>query len=153
MAVLQEIWSGPEGPLPKIMLPGPDSLLSVFAKELAGVAKTKGLYRRDNMVVLSEKGRLEIVTPQRFRTWVEEHLVCYKPKFDNAGDRYDVLQTMNAEVADGVLQCDDFRRELPRVRALNPVRAVLIADGVPARLLPIGYDADTKTLTGSKLDA
>jgi len=127
-AALQEILAAPKstiyGPLPKIELPADDVLLSDFARQVLALVQDKGIYRRDNVPVFPymERGRLEILDAQTFRTWVERYLVCFKTKFDHAGDAFDVLRTMNRETADGVLRCIEFWSSLPEIVTVNPAR-------------------------------
>ena len=107
MSELQEVLTGPQavkyGPLPKVELPADDSLLLRFALEILAIVRNKGIYRRDNVPMLADstRGRLEVLTAQAFRTWVERHLVCFKRRFDRNGEPYDVLRTMTKETAEG----------------------------------------------------
>jgi hypothetical protein len=149
---LQEILVGPRcvkyGPLPKIELPGDDVLLLDFARQVLAVVKDKGIYRRDNVPVFPymERGRLEIFEAQAFRSWAETVLVCFKTKFDDAGEPFDVLRTMNKETADGVLKCIEFWTGLLEIVTVNPVRLPSVSDNLLTLLEP-GYDEKTKTLT------
>lgn len=152
-AALQEILAGPQsvkyGALPKCELPGDDVLLSSFARQLLGIVNDKGIYRRDNVPVFPyfERARLEILEAQTFRSWLEKFLVCFKTKFDEGGDPFDILRTMNKETAEGVLRCIEFWSGLPEIVTVNPVRLPsLAADGTYSLLTP-GYDNKSKTLT------
>src|SRR5438874_314561 len=58
---------------PKIKLPGDSRELSQFAREIGQIVRKQGLFRRDKIPVIvnAEKKRLDVMTPEMLRTWVE----------------------------------------------------------------------------------
>ena len=137
------------GALPKVELPGDNSLLLHFARKLGSLLHDKGIYQRGEAVVHANAGqkRLELMQSATFCSWVEVHMVCYRAKCDRDGNPYDVLHSMNTTMSEGVLMCVEFRDGLPRVERVNPVpKPGFIGDGemtMPGE----GYAPDTQTLT------
>jgi hypothetical protein len=152
-AKLQEILIGPQaaiyGALPKVALPGDDETLLRFAKELAELLKDKGIYRRDATVVYpyQQKARLHAMTAHAFRTFIDEFVACSKQKFDNNGEPYDVIRSVNKETAQGVLEAYRFWSELHEIIAVEPLSVPVEDEGGNVSLLDPGYDPKTKTLT------
>ena len=153
VVVLHEVLSGPQadiyGMLPTLALPGDDTLLLLFARQILEVIKEHSIYRRDNVVVYpyEQRARLEPMEPTAFRSWIEDYCVCYKVRHDPAGDPYHVLRTMPKDIADGVLACQDFWQGLREIEECSSCPLpVYAADG--AMVLPLaGYNPETKTLT------
>jgi hypothetical protein len=150
---LKEILTGPQGAkygaLPKIAIPGDDETVLRFAQELLGEVKTKPIYRRDNIPVYpyEEKARIEGMNPSTFRTFIDRYVACFKQKFDDKGEPYDVVRTINRETAQGVLDCIDFWSGLREVAQVNPVPMPFMDAEGNVSLLQPGYDEKTKTLT------
>ena len=150
---LQEVLAGPQstiyGPLPKVALPADDETLRRFALLLLPNLTDKGLYRRDNVPVFPypAKARLEMMSAQSFRTFVDKYVACYKRKYDDHDEPFDTIRSMNKETAEGVLQCFDFWSELEEIVELNPVPMPAMAEDGSVYFLEPGYDAKTKTLT------
>jgi hypothetical protein len=149
----KEVLTGPQGvkygALPKIAMPGDDETLLRFAQELLDELKTKPIYRRDNIPVYpyEEKARIEIMSASTFRTVVDKHVACFKQKFDDKGEPYDVVRSINKETAQGVLDCIDFWSGLREIVEVNAVPMCAIdAEGNVICMQP-GYDEATKTLT------
>jgi len=150
---LKEVLTGPQGvkygALPKIAIPGDDETLLRFAQELLDELKTKPIYRRNNIPVYpcEEKARIEVMSASAFRTFVDKYVACFKQKFDQHGEPYDVVRSINKETAQGVLDCKDFWSGLREILEVNPVpMCVMNAEGNVVMLQP-GYDEKTKTLT------
>ncbi len=150
---LKEVLTGPQGTkygaLPKVAIPGDDETLLRFAQELLDELKNKPIYRRDNIVVFpyEEKARIEVMTASAFRTFVDKYVACFKPKFDEKGEPYDVVRSINKETAQGVLDCFEFWSGLREIVEVNPVPMwAMDAEGNGICMLP-GYDEATKTLT------
>src|SRR6266478_7108684 len=124
---LKEVLTGPQGAkygaLPKIAMPGDDETLLRFAQDLLDELKTKPIYRRDNIPVYTyeEKARIEYMEPDTFRSFVDRYVACFKQKFDDKGDPYDVVRTINTETSKGVLRCIDFWSGLREIVEVNPV--------------------------------
>lgn len=150
---LKEVLTGPQGvkygALPKIAVPGDDETLLRFAQEVLDELKTKPLYRRDNIPVYpyDEKARIEVMGASTFRTFVDRYIACFKQKFDDKGEPYDVVRSINKETSQGVLDCIDFWSGLREVVEVNPVPMwARDAEGNVAVMQP-GYDEKAKTLT------
>lgn len=150
---LHEVLTGPQaqkyGSLPKVALPGDDDTLLRFAEELLHHLRGKEVYRRDNVAVYPyhEKGRLEIMTAQTFRTFIDRYVACFKRKFDNSGEPFDVIRSVNKETAAGVLDCIDFWSGLREVVSINPIPMPSIDEEGNMHYLRPGYDEKTRTLT------
>ena len=150
---LKEVLTGPQGvkygALPKIAIPGDDETLLRFAEELLDELKTKPIYRRDNIPVYpyDEKARIEVMNASTFRTFVDQYVACFKQKFDDKGEPYDVVRSINKETAQGVLDCIRFWTGLHEIMEVNPVSMwAMDSDGNEICMKP-GYDEKTKTLT------
>jgi hypothetical protein len=137
------------GALPKMCLPGDDEMLIGFIRALLRHLLDKGLYRRDKVPVVPfmEKKRLLAMEPAAFRSWVENHVACYKLKYDRDGAPFDVLRSMPKEVAEAVLESMDFWTNLLEVEHCHPVPKPLLRPDGALVLLEPGYDAGSKTLT------
>jgi len=155
---LHQVLSGPQGKkfgaLPKVAIPTDDETLLLFAQELLVHLRKHGIYRRDNVPVVpyQAKARLEIISAQALRTFVDRYVACAKQKYDQKGTPFDVIRTINKETAQGVLECEEFWSGLREIVAVNPVPKCVIdlEAEKPLRLLQPGYDEKTKTLTFGK---
>ncbi len=136
------------GHLPKIELPGDDSRLLECAEAVLYHVREKGLYRRDAVVVViyQEKQRLEMMTAEAFRTWVEKHVAFFKLRHTKTGEPYEVLRTIPQEGASGILASWAFWPGLYEIEQCHYVNLPVWheADGL---LLPEGYAKEHKTLT------
>ena len=150
---LKEVLTGLQGAkygaLTKIAIPGDDETLLRFAQELLDELKPRPIYRRDNIPVYpyDEKARIEVMSASTFRTFVDRYVACFKQKFDDKGEPYDVVRSINKETAQGVLDCIDFWSGLREVVEVNPVPMwAMDAEGNVSVMQP-GYDEKAKTLT------
>src|SRR5262245_5170425 len=131
---LKEVLTGLQGAkygaLPKIAIPGDDETLLRFALELLDELKAKPLYRRDNIRVYpyEEKARIEVMSASTFRTFIDEYVACFKQKFDDKGEPYDVVRSINKETAQGVLDCIKFWTGLREIVEMNAVPAWAMDD-------------------------
>ena len=153
-AKLKEVLTGPQGAkygtLVKLAIPGDDETVLRFAIELLDELKNKPIYRRDMVVVrpYTEKARIEPMSASTFRTFVDKNVAVFKQKYDEKGEPFDVIRTINKETAQGVMDCDDFWIGLREIVSVNPVpMPVIETDGGSVKLLTPGYDEVTKTLT------
>jgi hypothetical protein len=127
---------------PKVRLPGDDRELGQFSREVGEIMAKRDLFRRDltTVVVNPEKQRLDVVTPDMARTWVETHLVCFKEKILGSGTSARVIEiakTMNVDTAKGMLAARQFTTQLPELERLNQTRLpVMRKDGVIDLLKP-----------------
>ena len=153
VAALHEVLAGPlsetYGALPKIALPGDDELLLYFAKRILDLVKDQAIYRRDTVVVYpyEQRARLEPMEASAFRSWVEDYCVCYKVRYDQAGDPMHFLRTMPKDIADGVLNCVEFWQGLREIEECNSCPLPVLGGDGGMELLLDGYDAGSKTLT------
>src|SRR5688572_29074094 len=128
---------------PKVKLPGDNRELSQFATEIGRLVRNHHLFRRDRTAVIinGEKQRLDVMSPEMLRTWVELHLCCYKEKSLREGaERYiTIVKTMNLDTARGTLEAMQFWMQLPEIKRINQTRLpVFRADGSIDLLKP-GY--------------
>jgi len=135
--------------LPKIRLPGPNRLLSEFASDLADKLQGCEIYQRGGVLSIlnDSKDGLEIVRPQRLRTLVEEHLVCYNLGTKKETRTVKFHRTMTESDARGVVVARQFLRKLPNVEKIATARLPVMRKGGKIELLLEGYDADACTLT------
>lgn len=136
--------------LPKIQLPGDNRLLSQFASELGEALSRAGIYSRGGMAfsINKQKDGLSIMKPETLRTWVEQHLVCYKLKLaPNGQDIIHTRRTMTNDDAVGVLSSPQFIERLSPIERVNPVRMPVMRPTGSIELLPCGYDQESRTFT------
>jgi Bifunctional DNA primase/polymerase, N-terminal/Primase C terminal 1 (PriCT-1) len=135
---------------PSVMLPSDDRLMSDCAAELGGHLADV-LYCLNGEVVTLEGSTPRAVSPQMFRTLVENFAVCARQRIAKKVS-IDVHVTMTVEEARGILASDHFRKKLRPLKRIASCRLpVLRGDGV-IELLPEGYDRETATLTVSETE-
>jgi hypothetical protein len=128
------------GTLPIVPLPQEDEMLLGFVQSMGDFLASKGLYRRDDVIVIvdMERRRLLVLSAEAFCSWSQHYVATSKTKYDSNGDAYDVIKDMPTEVAKKVLVSFDFLRKLPMIEDLNPIP--LPEDGEQVRLLEEGFD-------------
>jgi hypothetical protein len=137
--------------LPYVKYPdGYDRVLDDFAREIGQVIGANGLFRRETVPVTidPETGRIEDMSAQRLRTYVDRQVYCYDEISvgKKAGTR-NARRTMGVDEARGVLEADSFRYPLRKLQRVNAVRLpVMRADG-RIELLPKGYDDQSQIMT------
>lgn len=139
-----------------------DQPVSHAAREFGMILAPSPLFRFGESFVTigKERGELELMTSDRFRSWVESYLYAVRPK----GDGY-LAATMTRDLAGMVMASDRFREQIREVKAINKVRlpawrgsseVKVSRDGpfwleagsdLHVELLPAGYDERTKTFT------
>lgn len=139
-----------------------DQPVSHAAREMGMILASAPLFRfGESFVTVShERGELEPMTVDRFRTWVESYLFTAKSR----GEGY-VAATMSKDFAGTVLVCDRFREQIREIQGINKVRLpawrgeneVKVSRGGPfwlkegsdlwVELLPPGYDERTRIFT------
>lgn len=128
---------------------GPGSDLREVAIHLGGICRDpdKGLFLSDKEIVTidREKGATEIMSPDRFRSWIADYCLIGS-KYDKAMSTLEKC-TLGVEMARGVLQADHFRAKLPRLQAVNVVKQPVRRRGGAVELLPQGYDAESMIFT------
>jgi hypothetical protein len=128
------------GPLPMVPLPQEDEMLLGFVQGMAHFLRDKGLYRRDDVIVIVDdrKKRLVTISAKAFCSWTQHIVATSKTKYDANGDPYEVVKDMPTEVAEKVLLSFDFLESLPEIEDIHPVP--LPMDGAEISLLDEGYD-------------
>src|SRR3954471_22047977 len=89
------IISDPPEPLPAVLLPRQGVQLLVFAQKVGEIVGANGVFRREMtpVTINPETGRIEGIEPDRWRTYVERHLVpCV--------ERYGVRQATTMSVTE-----------------------------------------------------
>ncbi|PAW76833.1 MAG: hypothetical protein B9S32_13930 [Verrucomicrobia bacterium Tous-C9LFEB] len=101
------------------------------------------------MTVNRETGRVEEMDPYRFRSYVEDHMVCFVKKWkdeESGKDKY-LVKTMGVDIARSTLASDVFRYQQRRLQRVNQVRLPVMRKDGRIELLPEGYDEESETLT------
>jgi VirE-like protein len=138
-------------PRPKLRLPGTNRLLSDFALELAEHLNDKNIYLCNGEVVALQDKALKPIKAQAFRTWCEQHVLCYIQK--GAGENtLTFKQSMDSDDAIGTLDSPQFKNGLRPVRRIFHARLPILSPDNKLMLLPAGYDADSQTLTLSEVE-
>lgn len=146
----------------RIRLPGDNRELGHFAGEIGKIVKTRHLFRRDRTPVMvnHEKERLDIMTAEMLRTWVEMHLVCFKVKGQKSESEdqptfIEIRRTMNLDTARGTLEALQFWMQLPEIKRINFTRLPVMTDDRGIELLKPGYFIEQGIYTlddGLKID-
>ena len=157
-APLREVLAGPQaskhGSIPKLLLPGDDSLMSPFITDAAAIiceshdkpALAPHLYRRDILPIVPIPGtrRFAAMKPEYFVSWADRHFAPFKTRYDSGGDPYDVIRPMPKEIAKSCLESIDFAMSMPPIKRTFPIPVPIIpSDGGAMRLCQPGYDAGT----------
>lgn len=138
-------------PRPKVRLPGDDRLHSDFAGEIGHHLRESDIYVLNKQVTLLHDGQPRPLDAQTLRTVAETKLICYRQRSYN-DQSYQVGVTMRDDDARCVIASPQFIAHLRRLCRLNACRLPVIrADGA-IELLPVGYDAESQTLTSSAVD-
>lgn len=139
-----------------------DQPVSHAAREMGMILSSAPLFRfGESFVTVShERGELDPMTADRFRSWVESYLFTVKPR----GEGH-VAATMTKDFAAMVLASDRFREQVREIQGINKVRLPAwrgetevkvsregpfwLKEGSDLRveLLPPGYDERTRIFT------
>ena len=133
-------------PRPMVRLQGNNWLLSQTAEAMGRHFADKLLFLRNGEIVTLESNELRNISGQTFRTLVERHIVGYRER-EAGGGTYDVIVTMTANEASGLMASPQFVENLRRLRRVNRCRLPVVRDDGNLELLPAGYDAASQTLT------
>ncbi|HEX7517776.1 MAG TPA: hypothetical protein VF345_10890 [Chthoniobacterales bacterium] len=121
-----------------------------FSKKVGEILNMNGLYRRGATPVTidPETGHVEAMQPDRFRSYLERHIVPYvKRRGEHDDESVLVPVVISSSEAKACLDCDEFRYPLRKLSRVNFVRLpVMRADG-RIELLPKGYDPTSQILT------
>ena len=139
-----------------------DQPVSDAAREIGMILAASQLFRSGPAFVTlgKERGKTELMTTDRFRSWIESYLWAEKPK----GESY-IVSTMTRDFAGMILASDHFREHIRVLKGINLVRlpawrgsseVKVSVDGpfwlkegsdLHVELLPPGYDEQTQTYT------
>lgn len=133
---------------PALRLPSDGRPIGDFAGELGLMLAEKNIFARKGLAFTldAEGHKLEPATPTWLRSWVEEHVVCYKVRGAN-GQEIQLAATMTEDVAKVVLQAPQFLEQLLRVERFHPCRMPIVRRDGRLELLPEGHDLDSATYT------
>jgi hypothetical protein len=140
----------PSNDVPWIELPRVGRQMSAFAREIAGVCNSNGVFRRGELIVKIDKERKQIahLDTEQFRTYVED--ICVPYKWVSGGRGQPPSQepaTMSGETAKGCLRSPQFisrQRPLNRVHGIS--QPIQRSDG-RIELLQPGYDTEAAIVT------
>lgn len=135
--------------LPKVQLPRGGRSITAFAREIGAIVGANGLFRREAVPVTinPESGYLEDMMAQRFRSYVQDHALCYEQTFAKKTGVIEMEENMSVDEAGACLACDSFRYPLRKLRRINYVRLPTFRADGRLELLPKGYDTDSEILT------
>jgi hypothetical protein len=127
---------------------------SRFQLEVGAILNKNGVFRRDRLAVVinRESSAVEPMTPNRFRTYCEKHMIPAKFHWNakangGQGDWDKVPKTMNKETAAACLESDWFIDQQRPIRRVNFVRMPILRKDGRIELLPYGYDAESRIFT------
>lgn len=133
-----------------VRLPCEDYPLSRFAREVGQILKTNGVFRRENVPVTidRESGQLLPMTANRFRTYVEQHMITAKFHWerDNPEPKKKAM-TMGREVASGTLESPFFVDQQRPITRVNMERMPVMRQDGRIELLKPGYDYEAQVYT------
>lgn len=134
--------------LPEIELHGNGRPLSDFSADLGKVLGKAGVYERGDAAFRVSKttGKLTMLDPQQFRTFVEKSAIIVR-RSDTSDGPKKVPCSMDIETARGVCASLQFLEELPPLRSLLPVRMPVLRGSGEIELLEAGYDEQSQILT------
>lgn len=134
----------PLDPRPRIKLPGDDRPVSCVALDYGQLLAANDLYSFAGEAAVYERKakRLDPISPQRFRTWSEKHLLPVREK-----EGGEVVQSISSSDARAILVSGQFLDQLPEVERVNEVRLPVLRATGKIELLSEGYDKESKILT------
>jgi hypothetical protein len=136
--------------LPKVQLPGDNHLLSDFARDLGRILAPKDIFSRGGLVFIVNERHdgLTPMTPDILRTWIEDHLVCFKVRrLDGTDEAMQFKRTISRDDAAGILASPQFIGQLRPIERFNPIRMPFTDRNGGVRLLPGGYDQASRSFT------
>ncbi|MBL9115531.1 MAG: hypothetical protein JNJ83_11045 [Verrucomicrobiaceae bacterium] len=137
--------------VPKVNLGTP---IRTLASQLGQLLAKSGLYRYgpNGQLRAMRLGRFEPMTPVWFTGWVERHVQVVKTYRGAGGGSYDAEVTMGKDVAAKLLEQEELLRELPRLRAVLPVRVPVPRKNGAPELCKIGYDEEAEIYCTNELE-
>ncbi len=144
----------PKKHAPFVRLPTEGYPDSRFQSEVGSILKHNGVFRRDRLpvVINRETAAVEPMSPRRFRSYCEKHMItakfCWNAKANGGqGDWDKVPKTMNTEMAASCLESDWFIDQQRLIRRVNSVRMPILRRDGRIELLPYGYDPESRIYT------
>ena len=120
--------------------------LSVIARSCGMVMHGAPLFRfAGGLVTVMESGEMEVMSPERFCSWAEEHLCFTTPTKDGPE-----VRSIGRDLAGKIMAADQFRCHLRELKAVHQVRLpVWRGEGKDRtiELSPEGFDPSTGILT------
>ena len=131
------------GPLPMIPLPQDEDLLTKFIRQMGALLADKGIYRRDTVIVLPDAkiARLNILEPEVFCSWAQEHVVNYKMRHNKNGEPFKIYKDMPTEIAKKTILSPRFREYVPEIEEVFPIPMWVDDVNGGMKLLPPGFEA------------
>jgi hypothetical protein len=120
-----------------------------MARDLGAFLHDKGLFTLPSGAVVTVKadGTFEPMTTNRFRTWAAHHV-----SFVEYGKEKPRSTSLTRDAAGVLLEADVFRAQLPLIQKVRSVRLPAFTSDGGVRLLPAGYDAESRVWTLNELD-
>jgi len=128
-------------------LPGKGRTISEFAIELGGILKNKQLYKRSGKPCFVKDGKIEFLTPESFRTWIEQYVTCSQKSSNNGEEEYFSKRTISKETAGATMSSVQFLSQLSEIKAIHKVQQPIIRESRALELLPVGFDDATGAYT------
>jgi hypothetical protein len=135
---------------PALQLPGDGLLLGDFSAALGELLRGAGVYARQGCAfTLDHQGqKLEPVTPEWLRTWIEKHVVPYKViTSKNQSGTFKVKKSISKDISNAVNVSPQFLAQLPKVERFNPCPMPTMRPSGTIELLPPGMDSQSATFT------
>jgi hypothetical protein len=137
-----------------VRLPCEGYSFTKWAKDVGAILKTNGVFRIGRMPVTistepTSLGSIEPMDADRFRTYVEKHMVPAKriPPAEEGGLPKWIEKTMQKDVASATLRSDAFVDQQRLVTRVNMERMPIIRKDGKLVLLQPGYDVEAKIYT------
>jgi hypothetical protein len=134
-------------PNPKLQLPCKGRTISEFALELGEILKCKKLYKRSEKPCFVKDGKVEFLTPESFRTWIEQYVICGQKGGNNDEEEYFSKRTISKETAGATISSVQFLDQLSEIKAIHKVQQPIIRESGSLELLPVGFDELTGAYT------
>lgn len=123
-----------------------ESDLNVTGRLLGQVISSRDLFEMNGELVFFDwRGERQPMSPKIFCTWINDSVVICERFDKQTGKPIPGMLTMDA--ASVILSCQNFRRGVRRISAVNRVRLPVIRPDGALEKLPWGYDAQTETYT------
>ncbi len=135
--------------------PGDGSRLPVvnLSQPISSIARTVGMILHaapmfrfgEGLSTVDETGEIAPMNPERFTSWVEDHLAFTRPAQDAPR-----VESIGKDMAGKILAADQFRRQLRELKAVSRVRVPVWKGEGEARtieLAPPGFDTESGLFT------